>query len=340
MPAASSSRRKPPRRQNSSDIEEDSTQPNGNASESDDNGPHSSKRAVKKEKVSAGKRRAVTADTGPSKDGGDDDEDEDDDRIDVENFQDQPLQKSDLQKLKGISNDWNLIDEVARNSWKVIGDVGVSLAEASQDDEAEESLKEADKIMKDLLNISAEMKAHSQAIIDIHQLVAQGEKIDNAGQRYKDGVKLQLDEYAGKTTRQKYAKSAEYYSFKSAIWVRYNVPWVIVKSDTDGDVSDDDDDLEIGGVTQTLKCPISLRTLEDPLTSSVCGHSFSAGAIRDYCSLKGLTALTKCPASGCNKAFRFADCKPDKDLAKKVKAFNRRAERAAEEESDAEEVIE
>ena len=73
---------------------------------------------------------------------------------------------------------------------------------------------------------------------------------------------------------------------------------------------------------------------------SVCGHSFSASAIRDYCSLKGLTAHTKCPASGCNKAFRFADCKPDRDLAKKVKAFNRRAERAAEEDSDAEEVIE
>jgi hypothetical protein len=134
MPAASSSRRKPTRRQNSSDIEEDSTQPNGNASEGDNNGPHSSKRAVKKEKATAGKRRAVAADPGPP---GDDDDD-DDDRIDVEHFQDQPLQKADLQKLKGIANDWNLIDEVARNSWKVIGDVGVSLAEASQDDEVEE----------------------------------------------------------------------------------------------------------------------------------------------------------------------------------------------------------
>jgi len=135
MPATSSSRRKPTRRQNSSDVEEDSTQLNG-TSEGDNNGPHSSKRAVKKEKVTTGKRRAV-ADPGPPKDGGADDDD-DDDRIDVENFQDQPLQKADLQKLKGIANDWNLIDEVARNSWKVIGDVGVSMAEASQEDEVEE----------------------------------------------------------------------------------------------------------------------------------------------------------------------------------------------------------
>lgn len=36
-----------------------------------------------------------------------------------------------------------------------------------------------------------------------------------------------------------------------------------------GDDSDDDDDLEVGAVTQDFKCPLSLRPLENPLTSSV-----------------------------------------------------------------------
>ena len=35
----------------------------------------------------------------------------------------------------------------------------------------------------------------------------------------------------------------------------------------DGDASDDDDDLEVGGVTQDYKCPISLTILVKPLTS-------------------------------------------------------------------------
>ena len=34
-----------------------------------------------------------------------------------------------------------------------------------------------------------------------------------------------------------------------------------------GDVSDDDDDVEIGGVTQDYKCPLTLTPLQDPLTS-------------------------------------------------------------------------
>ena len=36
----------------------------------------------------------------------------------------------------------------------------------------------------------------------------------------------------------------------------------------DGDDSDDDD-LEVGGITQDYKCPLTLRTLENPVTSYV-----------------------------------------------------------------------
>jgi len=35
----------------------------------------------------------------------------------------------------------------------------------------------------------------------------------------------------------------------------------------DGDLSDDDDDLEVGGVTQDYKCPLSLTTIVDPMTA-------------------------------------------------------------------------
>jgi SUMO ligase MMS21 Smc5/6 complex component len=34
-----------------------------------------------------------------------------------------------------------------------------------------------------------------------------------------------------------------------------------------GDDSDDDDEIEVGGVTQDYKCPITLTPLQDPLTS-------------------------------------------------------------------------
>jgi hypothetical protein len=35
----------------------------------------------------------------------------------------------------------------------------------------------------------------------------------------------------------------------------------------DGDESDDEDDVQVGGITQDYKCPITLTTLVNPMTS-------------------------------------------------------------------------
>lgn len=37
----------------------------------------------------------------------------------------------------------------------------------------------------------------------------------------------------------------------------------------------------------------------------------------------------KCPASGCNKAFKLSDCQSDNALAKKIKDHKRRVDAAA-----------
>jgi SUMO ligase MMS21 Smc5/6 complex component len=75
--------------------------------------------------------------------------------------------------------------------------------------------------------------------------------------------------------------------------------------------------------------------------STVCKHSFSADAIRDYFKNSHGQAM-KCPASGCNKKFRLADCQTDNALAKKIKDHKRRvdaAAAAAADDSDIDEVI-
>ena len=124
----------------------------------------------------------------------------------------------------------------------------------------------------------------------------------------------------------------------------------------DGDASDDEDDLEVGGVTQDFKCPLTLVPFVDPVTSSVnftlrrwyrltllcrtvCRHSFSGEAIRAY--FEGSRGAKKCPASGCTKSFRLLECQPDRELANKVKIWARRNKQREEDLfSDAEEVIE
>ena len=123
----------------------------------------------------------------------------------------------------------------------------------------------------------------------------------------------------------------------------------------DGDESDDDDeDVQVGGVTQDYKCPLTLTILVDPLTSYVrsvtaftqhltsllhrklCGHSYSAASIREYLNIRG--GRKQCPAAGCHKMISMGDLMQDKELAKKAKDAARR-ERMREEDSD-EDVIE
>ena len=89
--------------------------------------------------------------------------------------------------------------------------------------------------MREFLDVAAEMTAHSQTLDDLHQQIGRGEQIvssvlrvdfgvlvnkqNNVVARYKAGLQDRLEEYAGKTTRQKYAKSEKYLEFRSSIWV-------------------------------------------------------------------------------------------------------------------------
>jgi E3 SUMO-protein ligase NSE2 len=71
---------------------------------------------------------------------------------------------------------------------------------------------------------------------------------------------------------------------------------------------------------------------------TICQHSFSAEAIRQVLGPNKFTKK-KCPVSGCNQMISLNDLKPDKDMARRVKACQRRAQRR-EEEHDVEEIVE
>jgi len=347
MPVATFSRRKSTaRRQASSDIEEDRpTQQRAGEQvddeDSEDEKPrvHRRPNGVKKEKKGNSLRQVEkTREDGDEHSNGEDD----DDRIDVENFQNHPLRRDDLQKLQGLSKDWQQMEESVRKNWGIIGDVATAIAEAAEGDDVENGLAEADDIMKNLIDVGVEMQAHGSSINEIYQKVGQGENIGDVLDRYNNGVIARMEEYAKKTTRQRYAKSEVYNLFKQGIFEVQHPdkpmpPLTELIPHEDGDDSDDDD-LEMGGVTQIYTCPITLTPLVNPMTSQVCGHSFSEEAIRQ--TFRGsASAVKRCPASGCNKSLKLSDLTPNKELAKKVKSWERRNKRAAEN-SDAEEVIE
>ncbi|KAH9950583.1 zinc-finger of the MIZ type in Nse subunit-domain-containing protein [Amylocystis lapponica] len=334
MPAAGPSRRKTAarRRDPSEDrIEEDEpTQGRGQDEvddddeddDDDDDGPNArpAENGVKKEK-----KAPVVED--PLKD-----------------FGDQPLDRALGAKIAGIASDWSLMRNITHGpSYAIVRDVAVSLAEFTDGEKGQKALLDVDNMMRELLDTDNELQVHENALNEINQKIAQKEEINDVVDRYQKEVQCKLDAYSKKTTRQKYAKSDDYVTFKQAIFEVQNPdtampPVTDFIPKEDGDDSDDDDDVQIGGVTQDYKCPLTLTILVDPVTSTICGHSFSQDSIKEFLGPNRATKK-ECPAAGCHKQISLSDLKPNKELAKKAKDAARR-ERAREEDSDAEEVIE
>ncbi|KAJ7784682.1 hypothetical protein B0H16DRAFT_1402744 [Mycena metata] len=341
MPVATSRRRKSAR-QASSDIEEDqATQAvpvRDDVDEDEDDAPQRTR--VKKEKKTTVKKEKGKA-KATAKEEPEDEEDDDDDRIDAENFADQPLTKADCAKINGLAADWLSVEELMHQPSPIITNAATAMADVAGE-EAQEGVAELDRVMKDLLDIQALMKGHSKVLRDIIQDVATGEDITNAKEKYLSLVDDMNAEYDQKTTRQKYLTNEQYVSFKEGVYEAQHSgsampPMTDFIPREEGDESDDDDDVVMGGVTQEYKCPLMMTILKDPLTSSVCKHSFSGEALKDY--FKSARGVPKpCPTSGCSKKFTLADCHPNPDLARKIKAYERRQKRA-QEDSDAEEVI-
>ncbi|KAG1848742.1 hypothetical protein DFJ58DRAFT_795939 [Suillus subalutaceus] len=349
MPVVSSSRRKSARsrREPSSDrIEEDyPSQHAGNNDdvEGGDEEEEQPRRKVKQEKKA---RKRARGDSESDNDPPAVVDDDEDDRIDIENFHDQPLDKKEGGKLSGIAQDWEMIrKQIHQGSFSLAKEVATSLADVLEGDNANQALSEVDDIMKTLIDIDYEMQSHEKTLSGMHQQLMRGEPVESAVDLYEKEVKKRINEFNDRTTRKKYGSNDQYVQFKQGIFEVQkpgeNIPPIndfIPREE--GDESDDEDDLEIGGVTQDFKCPITLTMLVNPMKSSTCGHAFSGDAIRDYLK-RGPPSGKSCPAAGCSQKLTMAMLVADSSLEKRAKLAARRAQRDEDDSDvDDDEVIE
>ncbi|PWN47950.1 hypothetical protein IE53DRAFT_389887 [Violaceomyces palustris] len=182
--------------------------------------------------------------------------------------------------------------------------------------------------MRGLIDLQAEIKLRRQAIEDIKQKLEQGDPIYDSPQRYKSCTEQALSEYRQRTSRTKYAQNPAYMQFREQIWEVSQTgampPITDLVPAEPGDEADSDEDLVVGGVMQDYKCPLSARILEDPLSSTVCKHSYSRREVMEYLAGNGGTA--RCPATGCDKVITRQNLKENRELRKRVAAYERREE--------------
>jgi SUMO ligase MMS21 Smc5/6 complex component len=114
----------------------------------------------------------------------------------------------------------------------------------------------------------------------------------------------------------------------------------------DPDVQEYDDDIAIESEKTSLKCPITLVTFNDPVTSTKCPHSFEREAILSMIQRSSArvgpgsmqrgrgTRAVQCPC--CEQMLAVNDLKQDPILVRQVQRF--KARQAREEESGEDEV--
>ena len=135
--------------------------------------------------------------------------------------------------------------------------------------------------MREIIDIDVEIKSHEQTLKDLHQQVIGGDEIVsqffsvfacllwyaqtpqiNVLDLYKTQTRDKLDDYRKKTSRQKYAKSESYVSFRQSIYVSTTNPRLLHSCLTPplGGTAPKRGDAACGGILASRSATI-LRTL-------------------------------------------------------------------------------
>lgn len=61
----------------------------------------------------------------------------------------------------------------------------------------------------------------------------------------------------------------------------------------------DDDDIAVSREVVSIRCPLTLRPMEEPYSNHKCKHTFEKSAILDYLPARG---NAQCPQTGCSQA--------------------------------------
>ncbi|GAA5843963.1 hypothetical protein JCM9279_003688 [Rhodotorula babjevae] len=221
----------------------------------------------------------------------------------------------------------------------VAGEWAQALAEAHRDEQydedsriaallADDTISQLDKDVRSAIDREAELQIRVAVLSDLRGRLSQGHQLRDVNKEYEQRVQPKLDEYRRKTPRQRFENLQTYNAFRNLVWETFTdgagVPNVKkFLPHEDGDDDSDDEDVEFGAQTHSFTCPITLATLEDPYTSTVCPHSFSGPAIKELLS-GDPSGRVGCPVTGCDKVLSAGTIAADEGLSRRVAAYEQR----------------
>ncbi|KAL7329088.1 hypothetical protein PS15p_207250 [Mucor circinelloides] len=174
-----------------------------------------------------------------------------------------------------------------------------------------EKVAALDETYKQFVHLEHKLNLQKKAFTTLKQRIETGEKITDPI-AYYDNLNQILDaESPDDATR--IISDPKYQSFKQHLW-NINHPDEMMPSLVAND--NDDDDIVMGPTKISLKCPITMTWLEEPVTSAKCKHTYSKKAI--FTLFPSLSHMITCPIPGCNKPLARNDLMDDSLMADRV----------------------
>ncbi|KAJ1892056.1 hypothetical protein LPJ66_006572 [Kickxella alabastrina] len=214
-------------------------------------------------------------------------------------------------RLQGIRSDLSSASELLEQAIRSCTVTALDLTET----DAADKVDELDLTLRQLLDTQHMVKLEQELVGQ----TAHAADLESAAPRYTRAWEKERSAYSEKSNAEKYATSALYREFKQQIWdLKHDgEPMPRLFHAGGGGEEESDEDLVISGAKLTYKCPVSQSWLIDPMTSKLCGHSFSKDAILAYVrSQRGGSA--KCPVGGCASIISPRDLFSDAVLERKV----------------------
>lgn len=224
---------------------------------------------------------------------------------------------------------------IAAESFRSNPDEESSTKENSHDfdPEVDETVHHFDGLYRQTLDLNADHSAilsaldhtiesvkdrSAQMLQDLDESNYQSKKMSLISTLVADQQASMYTQYMNQPESQRYGKAKSYVNFRHEIWK------VNQYTDDEPDINKlfsdyvEDDDLIEERTRESFKCPLTKRFYEDPVTSTVCHHSFSRAAILEVIRNQE-KAMVKCPIPACSKHFGVRNLQPNKELAERAK---------------------
>lgn len=209
-------------------------------------------------------------------------------------------------------------------------------------------LSSVDSEFKEVMNVSARRYVFASSVKKMVQTghhQAQGMKhgqttTANFDQHLMDRPIALIDKYYGQQLDQldKMPESQKFGQFDDIerAYVDFRSKIHFVSHDVDQELPDirrfysdfnqDDEELMVEEAVVSYICPLTKEYYQDPVTSSVCNHTFSRRAIEEV--FNGSDSRTiKCPIPACSHYFKYVNLRPNAEIAAKAQARREREAR-------------